>query len=159
MSHFVSGESSPLCSGWQSAHLSLDPSLRSYEACRPLPKAILEAISLWQDRHRNVRFPVESSWQLVQLLKPFTERCAWERAPGEIWPTTGLEADNIANVASATSGGLESMQNQIPQKDRPEAGIVRYGADRRPWLARSVQTKSTLDSRPHSELCYPPLPH
>jgi len=59
----------------------------------------------------------------VQFSKPFTERCERERAPGEIWPTAGMEVDNMLNTVIAIIANFESMQNQPAKRDRPEAGI------------------------------------
>lgn len=56
------------------------------------------AISVWQSRHLNVGCPVDSSWQVVQSVKPSIDLWARESGPGEIWAAAGIKVHKIVNT-------------------------------------------------------------
>ena len=68
------------------------------------------AISLWHSRHLNVGCPIESSWQVVQLVMPLMDWCARESGPGEIWAAAGTEVHKILSTIHPRSLGFARVE-------------------------------------------------
>ena len=54
--------------------------------------------------------PVESSWQVVQSVRPLIDLWARESGPGEIWAAAGLEVHKIVNNIHPRSPGIGREQ-------------------------------------------------